>query len=38
MSDPFGLSEGAKALSKSLDASREASKGLTKSIEGIQQD
>ena len=38
MSDPFGLSEGAKALSKSLDASREAGKSLTKSIEGIQQD
>lgn len=38
MPDPFGLSEGAKALSGSLDASREASKGLTKSIEGIQQD
>jgi len=38
MADPFGLSEGAKALSKSLDASREAGKNLTKSIEGIQQD
>lgn len=38
MSDPFGLSEGAKTLSGSLDASREASKGLSKSIEGIQQD
>ena len=38
MPDPFGLSEGAKSLSGSLDASREASKGLTKSIEGIQQD
>ena len=38
MSDPFGISEGAKALSGSLDASREASKGLSKSIEGIQQD
>jgi len=36
--DPYGLSEGAKTLSGSLDASREASKGLTKSIEGIQQD
>ncbi|MFZ9611227.1 MAG: hypothetical protein ACO294_11050 [Methylococcales bacterium] len=38
MSDPFGLSEGAKTLSGSLDASREAGKGLTKSIEGIQKD
>ena len=38
MLDPFGLSEGAKSLSESLDASREASKGLSKSIEGIQQD
>jgi len=38
MADPFGLSEGAKALSKSLDTSREAGKSLTKSIEGVQQD
>ena len=38
MSDPFGLSEGVKALSGSLDASREASKGLSKSIEGVKQD
>ena len=38
MPDPFGLSEGAKSLSGSLDVSREASKGLSKSIEGIQQD
>ena len=38
MSDPFGITEGAKSLSGSLDASREASKGLSKSIEGIQQD
>jgi len=38
MSDPFGISEGVKTLSGSLDASREASKGLSKSIEGIQQD
>jgi len=38
MADPFGITEGAKALSGSLDASREASKGLSKSIEGIQQD
>ena len=38
MSDPFGLSEGVKTLSGSLDASREASKGLSKSIEGVQHD
>ena len=38
MSDPFGLSEGVKTLSGSLDASREASKGLSKSIQGVQQD
>ena len=38
MSDPFGLSEGVKTLSGSLDASREASKGLSKSIEGVQND
>lgn len=38
MSDPFGLTEGVKTLSGSLDASREASKGLSKSIESIQHD
>jgi len=38
MADPFGLTEGAKTLSGSLDASREAANGLSKSIEGIQQD
>ena len=38
MSDPFGLSEGVKTLSSSLDSSRDAAKGLSKSIEGIQQD
>lgn len=38
MSDPFGLTEGVKTLSGSIDASREVSKGLSKSIEGIQQD
>jgi hypothetical protein len=38
MPDPYGLSEGVKGLSSSLDSSREASKGLSKSIEGIQQD
>jgi hypothetical protein len=38
MADPYGISEGVKTLSGSLDASREASKGLSKSIEGVQQD
>jgi len=38
MADPFGLTEGVKTLSGSLDASREASKKLSKSIEGIQKD
>jgi hypothetical protein len=38
MSDPFGITDGVKALSGSLDSSREASKRLSKSIEGIQQD
>jgi len=38
MSDPFGIAQGAKTLSSSIDASREASKGLTKSIERIQHD
>jgi len=38
MADPFGLSEGVKGLSAGLDSAREASKGLSKSIEGVQQD
>jgi hypothetical protein len=38
MVDPYGISEGVKALSGSLDASREASKGLSKSIEAAQHD
>jgi len=38
MADPYGISEGVKALSGSLDASREASKGLSKSIEAAQHD
>jgi hypothetical protein len=38
MSDPYGISEGVKTLSGSLDASREAAKGLSKSIEGVQKD
>jgi hypothetical protein len=38
MADPFGLTEGVKTLSGSLDASREAAKGLSKSIEAAQHD
>ena len=38
MPDPFGITEGVKGLSNSLDASREAAKGLSKSIQGIQDD
>jgi hypothetical protein len=38
MADPYGLSEGVKTLSGSLDATREATKGLTKSIEAAQHD
>ena len=38
MSDPLGLSEGVKGLSAGLDSAREASKSVTKSIEGIQND
>lgn len=38
MSDPLGLSEGVKGLSTGLDSARQASKSVTKSIEGIQQD
>ena len=34
----YGLPEGIKGLSRSLDASRDASKGLSQSIENIQQD
>jgi hypothetical protein len=34
----FGITEGVKTLSGSIDASREAAKNLSKSIEGIQQD
>jgi hypothetical protein len=36
--DPFGISESVKGLSGSLDSSREAAKGLSKSIEGVQKD
>ena len=38
MADPFGLSEGVKGLTSSLEASRAASKGLSQSIENIQHD
>jgi len=38
MPDPFGISEGIQALSGGLDATRQATKGLSKSVEGIQQD
>lgn len=38
MSDNFGFSEGIKGLGSALDSTREASKSLTKSIEGIQND
>ena len=38
MSDPFGITEGVKTLSGSLDSAREGSHQLTKSIEGIQQE
>ena len=38
MSDPYGITEGVKTLSGSLDEIREAAKGLSKSIENIQHD
>ena len=38
MPDPFGLSEGVKGLSGSLNTTREATKQLTKSIEDAQHD
>jgi hypothetical protein len=38
MTDPFGISQGAKTLSGSLNSAREASKELSKSIEDIQHD
>ena len=38
MADPYGLSEGVKGLTASLEASRTASKGLSESIENIQRD
>ena len=38
MADPFGISEGVKGLTDSIEASRNASKGLSQSIENIQRD
>ena len=38
MADPFGLTEGVKGLTDSIEASRAASKGLSQSIGNIQQD
>jgi len=38
MSDQFGFLEGAKSLTGSMDASREASKSITKSIVDVQKD
>jgi hypothetical protein len=38
MADQFGISEGVKTLSSSLDSTRQASKQLSKSIEDIQHD
>ena len=38
MSDTFGINEGVKALTSSLDSSRDSAKHLTKSIEAVQQD
>jgi hypothetical protein len=38
MADPYGIAEGVKTLSGSLNATREATKGLSASIENIQKD
>ena len=38
MPDHLGIEQGIKALSGSLDSTRKATHGLSKSIEGIQQD
>ena len=38
MADPYGLNEGVKTLTSSLDASRESGKALTKQVEAIQKD
>lgn len=38
MTDPYGITEGVKSLSGSLNATREGTKELTKTIEAIQGD
>jgi hypothetical protein len=38
MTDPYGINEGVKALTGSLDAGRESAKSLTKQVEAIQKD
>jgi DNA topoisomerase VI subunit A len=38
MADPYGINEGVKVLTGSLDASRESGKALGKQVEAIQQD
>jgi hypothetical protein len=38
MADPYGINEGVKTLTGSLDAGRESGKALGKQIEAIQQD
>jgi hypothetical protein len=38
MTDPYGISQGTKTLSGSLNSARKASKELSKSIENVQQD
>jgi hypothetical protein len=38
MSDQYGINEGVKTLTGSLDAARVSAKSITKSIESIQQD
>jgi hypothetical protein len=38
MADPYGINEGVKTLTGSLDASRESAKSLSKQVEAIQKD
>jgi len=38
MSDQYGINEGVKTLTGSLDVARESAKSLTKSIENVQKD
>jgi 16S rRNA G527 N7-methylase RsmG len=38
MADPYGITEGVKTLTSSLDASRESGKALGKQVEAIHQD